>query len=93
MPGHIKKSEGPDPDPDHWLYVSYELKEKNKVILYRLYREDLPRIILETCHFPHDKKLNLNTLRRNMERLVKTKEYISSEKGQHPPPPLPVVIS
>jgi hypothetical protein len=31
MPGHIKKSEGPDPDPAHWLYVSYELKEKNKV--------------------------------------------------------------
>jgi hypothetical protein len=31
MPGHIKKTEGPDPDPAHWLYVSYELKEKNKV--------------------------------------------------------------
>ena len=32
MPGHIKKTSGPDPDPSHWLFVSYELKEKNKVI-------------------------------------------------------------
>ena len=30
MPGHIKKSSGPDPDPSHWLYVSHELKEKLK---------------------------------------------------------------
>ena len=31
MPGHIKKSTGPDPDPSQWLYVSHELKEKLKV--------------------------------------------------------------
>merc|ERR1711963_704088 len=28
MPGHIKKSEGADPDPDPWLVVSEELKKK-----------------------------------------------------------------
>ena len=28
MPGHIKKTEGPDPDPDPWLVVSEELKKK-----------------------------------------------------------------
>ena len=28
MPGHIKKTEGPDPDPDPWLVVSDELKKK-----------------------------------------------------------------
>ena len=28
MPGHIKKSEGEDPDPDPWLVVSPELKKK-----------------------------------------------------------------
>ena len=28
MPGHIKKSEGADPDPDPWLIVSEELKKK-----------------------------------------------------------------
>ena len=26
MPGHVKKTEGPDPSPDQWLYVSDELK-------------------------------------------------------------------
>ena len=30
MPGHIKKSEGPDPDPSPWLIVSPELKVKLK---------------------------------------------------------------
>ena len=30
MPGHIKKSEGPDPDPSPWLIVSPELKTKLK---------------------------------------------------------------
>jgi hypothetical protein len=30
MPGHIKKSEGPDPDPSPWLCVSPELKIKLK---------------------------------------------------------------
>ena len=28
MPGHIKKSEGEDPDPDPWLVVSPELRKK-----------------------------------------------------------------
>ena len=28
MPGHIKKSTGPDPDPSPWLLVSDELKVK-----------------------------------------------------------------
>ena len=36
MPGHVKKSDGPDPDPSQWLYVSYELKEKNKVSMFVL---------------------------------------------------------
>ena len=30
MPGHIKKTTGPDPDPTPWLVVSHELKLKNK---------------------------------------------------------------
>merc|ERR1711963_1261367 len=30
MPGHIKKSDGPDPDPSPWLIVSDELKIKLK---------------------------------------------------------------
>ena len=34
MPGHIKKSEGPDPCPDQWLYVSDELKVKLKAKPY-----------------------------------------------------------
>jgi len=34
MPGHIKKSEGPDPDPDPWLVVSPELKTKLKAKPY-----------------------------------------------------------
>ena len=28
MPGHVKKSTGPDPDPSPWLIVSEELKKK-----------------------------------------------------------------
>ena len=28
MPGHIKKTEGADPDPDPWLVVSEELRKK-----------------------------------------------------------------
>ena len=34
MPGHVKKSEGPDPCPDQWLYVSDELKVKLKAKPY-----------------------------------------------------------
>jgi len=34
MPGHIKKTSGPDPDPSQWLYVSHELKEKLKAKPY-----------------------------------------------------------
>ena len=34
MPGHIKKSEGPDPDPAPWLIVSDELKVKLKAKPY-----------------------------------------------------------
>ena len=30
MPGHVKKSDGPDPDPDPWLIVGAALKEKLK---------------------------------------------------------------
>ena len=30
MPGHIKKTSGPDPDPAPWLAVSHELKLKLK---------------------------------------------------------------
>ena len=30
MPGHVKKSDGPDPDPDPWLVVSPELRVKLK---------------------------------------------------------------
>ena len=30
MPGHVKKTEGPDPCPDQWLIVSEELKVKLK---------------------------------------------------------------
>ena len=28
MPGHVKKTTGPDPDPSPWLCVSEELKKK-----------------------------------------------------------------
>jgi len=31
MPGHIKKSDGPDPDPSPWLIVSPELKLKGLI--------------------------------------------------------------
>jgi len=34
MPGHIKKTSGPDPDPSPWLCVSQELKDKNKLKPY-----------------------------------------------------------
>merc|ERR1712102_218455 len=34
MPGHIKKTSGPDPDPSPWLAVSPELKMKNKAKPY-----------------------------------------------------------
>ena len=34
MPGHIKKTEGPDPCPDQWLIVSDELKVKLKAKPY-----------------------------------------------------------
>ena len=34
MPGHIKKTTGPDPDPSPWLIVSQELKDKNKAKPY-----------------------------------------------------------
>lgn len=30
MPGHVKKSTGPDPDPSPWLIVGPELKDKLK---------------------------------------------------------------
>ena len=30
MPGHIKKTSGPDPDPSPWLIVSHDLKVKLK---------------------------------------------------------------
>ena len=30
MPGNVKKSDGPDPDPSPWLIVSPELKDKLK---------------------------------------------------------------
>ena len=36
MPGHVKKSSGPDPDPSKWLFVSFDLKEKLKVLNYWL---------------------------------------------------------
>ena len=29
MPGHVKKSTGPDPDPSEWLYISMEMKMKD----------------------------------------------------------------
>ncbi|KAK8374417.1 hypothetical protein O3P69_012604 [Scylla paramamosain] len=29
MPGHVKKSTGPDPDPSEWLYISNEMKMKD----------------------------------------------------------------
>ena len=34
MPGHIKKTSGPDPDPSPWLLVNDELKLKNKMKPY-----------------------------------------------------------
>jgi myosin heavy chain 6/7 len=34
MPGHIKKSTGPDPDPSQWLFVTDELKVKLKAKPY-----------------------------------------------------------
>ena len=34
MPGHVKKTDGPDPCPDEWLYVSDELKVKLKAKPY-----------------------------------------------------------
>ena len=30
MPGHIKKTSGPDPDPSPWLQVTPEMKINNQ---------------------------------------------------------------
>ena len=46
MPGHVKKSSGPDPDPSQWLFVSYELKQKLKVTLLSSEKSDLEIIIV-----------------------------------------------
>ena len=29
MPGHVKKTEGPDPDPSQWLFITREMKLKD----------------------------------------------------------------
>ncbi|KAK4317165.1 hypothetical protein Pmani_011728 [Petrolisthes manimaculis] len=34
MPGHVKKSTGPDPDPTEYLYVSVEMKEQDQAKPY-----------------------------------------------------------
>ena len=34
MPGHVKKCEGPEPDPSPWLTVSHQIKETNKAKPY-----------------------------------------------------------
>jgi len=34
MPGHVKKTSGPDPDPSPWLEVKDHIKEKNKAKPY-----------------------------------------------------------
>ena len=34
MPGHSKKSQGPEPDPSPWLQVSHQVKETNKAKPY-----------------------------------------------------------
>ena len=48
MPGHVKKSSGPDPDPSQWLFVSYDLKQKLKVIILSLEKSDLEIIIVHS---------------------------------------------
>ena len=34
MPGHIKKTSGPDPDPAPWLEVTPEMKANNAKKVY-----------------------------------------------------------
>ena len=34
MPGHIKKTSGPDPDPSPWLQVTPEMKANNAKKVY-----------------------------------------------------------
>jgi len=34
MPGHVKKSTGPDPDPSQWLFISMEMKLKDSAKPY-----------------------------------------------------------
>ncbi|CAL4123247.1 unnamed protein product, partial [Meganyctiphanes norvegica] len=29
MPGHVKKTEGPDPDPSQWLFITREMRLKD----------------------------------------------------------------
>ena len=49
MPGHVAKSEGPDPCPDQWLYVSDELKViiLSEFKLKIIYSINLPYFLLQ----------------------------------------------
>ena len=50
MPGHVKKSSGPDPDPSKWLFVSFDLKEKLKVLNYWLRSILFTTVSVRTSH-------------------------------------------
>jgi hypothetical protein len=49
MPGHIAKTEGPDPSPDQWLYVSDELKViiLSEFKLKIIYQINLPYFLIQ----------------------------------------------
>ena len=49
MPGHIKKSTGPDPDPSPWLKVSDEFRDRNK---------NKPYDPKKTCWVPNANKVS-----------------------------------
>ena len=53
MPGHVAKSEGPDPCPDQWLYVSDELKVIILSVfeLKIMYSIKLPHLLIQFPHF------------------------------------------
>ena len=57
MPGHIKKTSGPDPDPSPWLVVSEALKAKNKAKPYDT-KKSVWVGILSSLSLPSDQSIS-----------------------------------
>ncbi|MPC23537.1 Myosin heavy chain, muscle [Portunus trituberculatus] len=84
MPGHVKKSTGPDPDPSEWLYISNEMKMKDATKPYD------PK---KSCWVPDPKEGYLEGLIQGTkgEKITvmaggETKEYKKDQVHQVNPP-------